>query len=72
MFFAQMRHGHRSEHFCEKPHDCWLLMEALTAVQSGLLTIYDMCKAVDRGDGPDRCAGAGEAWREERGLDRRY
>jgi len=23
-------------------------MEALTAVQVGLLTIYDMCKAVDR------------------------
>ena len=24
-------------------------MEALTAVSAGLLTIYDMCKAVDRG-----------------------
>ena len=24
-------------------------MEALTAVSIGLLTIYDMCKAVDRG-----------------------
>ena len=24
-------------------------MEALTVVQVGLLTIYDMCKAVDRG-----------------------
>jgi cyclic pyranopterin phosphate synthase len=24
-------------------------MEALTAVNVGLLTIYDMCKAVDRG-----------------------
>jgi cyclic pyranopterin phosphate synthase len=24
-------------------------MEALTAVQIALLTIYDMCKAVDRG-----------------------
>jgi cyclic pyranopterin phosphate synthase len=24
-------------------------MEALTAVQVGLLTVYDMCKAVDRG-----------------------
>ena len=24
-------------------------MEALTAVQIGLLTIYDMCKAADRG-----------------------
>jgi len=26
-----------------------ILMEALTAVQVALLTIYDMCKAVDRG-----------------------
>ena len=26
-------------------------MEALTAVQVGLLTIYDMCKAADRGMG---------------------
>ena len=24
-------------------------MEALTAVSIGLLTIYDMCKAIDRG-----------------------
>ena len=24
-------------------------MEALTAVSAGLLTVYDMCKAVDRG-----------------------
>ena len=24
-------------------------MEALTAVSVGLLTIYDMCKAIDRG-----------------------
>jgi cyclic pyranopterin phosphate synthase len=24
-------------------------MEALTAVSAGLLTIYDMCKAIDRG-----------------------
>jgi cyclic pyranopterin phosphate synthase len=24
-------------------------MEALTAVSVGLLTVYDMCKAVDRG-----------------------
>ena len=28
-------------------------MEALTAVNVGLLTIYDMCKAVDRGMGMD-------------------
>ena len=26
-----------------------MLMEALTAVQVGLLTVYDMLKAVDRG-----------------------
>ena len=26
-----------------------ILMEALTAVQVALLTIYDMCKAADRG-----------------------
>jgi cyclic pyranopterin phosphate synthase len=30
-------------------------MEALTAVQVGLLTVYDMCKAVDRGMGHHRC-----------------
>ncbi|MEJ2213822.1 MAG: cyclic pyranopterin monophosphate synthase MoaC, partial [Gammaproteobacteria bacterium] len=29
-------------------------MEALNAVQVGLLTIYDMCKAVDRGMQIDR------------------
>ena len=29
-------------------------MEALTAVSAGLLTIYDMCKAVDRGMRIDR------------------
>jgi cyclic pyranopterin phosphate synthase len=28
---------------------CDVEMEALTAVQVALLTIYDMCKAVDRG-----------------------
>jgi cyclic pyranopterin phosphate synthase len=27
----------------------WIEIEALTAVQVGLLTIYDMCKAADRG-----------------------
>ena len=36
-------------------------MEALTAASVGLLTIYDMCKAVDRGmmidDAPARKAG---------------
>ncbi len=26
-----------------------ILLEALTALQVALLTIYDMCKAVDRG-----------------------
>jgi cyclic pyranopterin phosphate synthase len=38
---------------CEATAECdgktGVEMEALTAVQIGLLTIYDMCKAVDRG-----------------------
>ncbi|MDO5103302.1 MAG: cyclic pyranopterin monophosphate synthase MoaC [Lautropia sp.] len=38
---------------CEATVECTgrtgVEMEALTAVQLGLLTIYDMCKAVDRG-----------------------
>ena len=35
-------------------------MEALTAVQVGLLTIYDMCKAADRGMVMGGHPGAGE------------
>jgi len=35
--------------------------KALTAVQAGLLIIYGMCKAVDRGMVNDQCAGAGKA-----------
>ncbi|MGE0312448.1 MAG: cyclic pyranopterin monophosphate synthase MoaC [Lautropia sp.] len=34
---------------CECEGRTGVEMEALTAVQVGLLTIYDMCKAVDRG-----------------------
>ncbi len=34
---------------CETRGQTGVEMEALTAVQVGLLTIYDMCKAVDRG-----------------------
>lgn len=34
---------------CECRGQTGVEMEALTAVQVGLLTIYDMCKAVDRG-----------------------
>lgn len=38
---------------CEVTAECTgrtgVEMEALTAVQVGLLTIYDMCKAIDRG-----------------------
>ena len=38
---------------CEATAECvgrtGVEMEALTAVQVGLLTVYDMCKAVDRG-----------------------
>ena len=45
-------------------------MEALTAVQVGLLTIYDMCKAADRGMVIDGVRGAREArWQVGR-LDR--
>ena len=33
---------------CETRGQTGVEMEALTAVQAGLLTIYDMCKAVDR------------------------
>jgi cyclic pyranopterin phosphate synthase len=44
-------------------------MEALTAVQVALLTIYDMCKAVDRGmtiDGVrllEKSGGKSGTWR---------
>jgi cyclic pyranopterin monophosphate synthase len=34
---------------CETTGQTGVEMEALTAVNIGLLTIYDMCKAVDRG-----------------------
>lgn len=46
-------------------------MEALTAVQVGLLTIYDMCKAVDRGMRMDntrlveKLGGKSGHWRQE-------
>jgi len=46
-------------------------MEALTAVQIGLLTIYDMCKALDRGMVIDavrlleKTGGRSGHWREE-------
>jgi cyclic pyranopterin monophosphate synthase len=45
-------------------------MEALTAVQVGLLTVYDMCKAVDRGmvmEGvrlAEKRGGKSGVWRE--------
>ncbi len=49
--FALDREGARVE--CRATVECTgrtgVEMEALTAVQVGLLTIYDMCKAVDRG-----------------------
>jgi len=55
-------------------------MEALTAVQVGLLTIYDMCKGGDRGmvnrgrapaekHGARAATGGGE---RQKGLARRY
>ena len=34
---------------CETTGQTGVEMEALTAVNVGLLTIYDMCKAIDRG-----------------------
>ena len=49
--FSLDREGSRVE--CRATAECTartgVEMEALTAVQVGLLTIYDMCKAVDRG-----------------------
>jgi cyclic pyranopterin phosphate synthase len=49
--FSLDRDGSRIE--CRATVECTartgVEMEALTAVQVGLLTIYDMCKAVDRG-----------------------
>jgi len=45
--------GERHAVHCEVTAECFgrtgVEMEALTAVSVGLLTIYDMCKAVDRG-----------------------
>ena len=50
-------------------------MEALTAVSVAALTVYDMCKAVDRGCGSRACAcwrsgaaRAGSGWRRRRAL----
>ena len=46
-------------------------MEALTAVQVALLTVYDMCKAVDRGMTLtdirllEKTGGQSGAWRRE-------
>jgi cyclic pyranopterin phosphate synthase len=46
-------------------------MEALTAVQVALITIYDMCKAVDRGmciDGVrlmEKSGGKSGLWRRD-------
>ena len=49
--FSIDREGSRVE--CRATVECngrtGVEMEALTAVQVGLLTVYDMCKAVDRG-----------------------
>ena len=46
-------------------------MEALTAVQVGLLTVYDMCKAVDRGMVMDGIRVLRQAWRQVGRLGRR-
>ena len=42
-------HGVRCRARAETVGRTGVEMEALTAVQIGLLTVYDMCKAVDRG-----------------------
>ena len=39
-------------------------MEALTAASVAALTIYDMCKAIDRGDGRHRSAAAAQIGRQ--------
>jgi len=44
------RHLYGTTHsYCETVGKTGVEMEALTSVQVGLLTIYDMCKAADRG-----------------------
>lgn len=45
----ESRHSIRCQVQCETTGQTGVEMEALTAVQVALLTIYDMCKAVDRG-----------------------
>ena len=45
----EARHAVHCEATTETVGRTGVEMEALTAVQIGLLTIYDMCKAVDRG-----------------------
>ncbi len=46
---APERHAVRCEATVETRGRTGVEMEALTAVQIALLTVYDMCKAVDRG-----------------------
>lgn len=43
-------------------------MEALSGVSIALLTIYDMCKALDRAHGDHGYSSAGKGWRKERTL----
>lgn len=45
----ETQHSIRCRVQCETTGQTGVEMEALTAVQVGLLTIYDMCKAIDRG-----------------------
>ena len=42
-------HQVRIESLCKLSGKTGVEMEALTAVQVGLLTVYDMCKAIDKG-----------------------
>jgi len=48
-FEAEPEHAIRCSARVETTGNTGVEMEALTAVQIALLTIYDMCKAVDRG-----------------------
>ncbi len=47
--FVAMEGGIRCETTVQTTASTGVEMEALAAVQTGLLTIYDMCKAVERG-----------------------
>ena len=65
------RHAIRCQATAETLGRTGVEMEALTAVQVALLTVYDMCKAVDRGMTMtdvrllEKTGGKSGAWRRE-------